>query len=227
MEEKGRMINAVHALKKVEPDPAYEVEMAEDLRKKHSRQELLDIYGRFSHGLSLFDSMMRRVLWRALCKKFGNGVTISEGVGFKHIETFEIGDGVFFGAQSFIQGRFDGSCVIGSHTWIGPQSYFDARAMTMGEYVGWGPGAKVLGSEHKAVPIDVPILKTDLEIKPVQIGEWCDVGTNAIILPGVTLGKGCIVGAGAVINKDVDDYAVVAGVPAKFLRWREGYEPPK
>lgn len=48
---------------------------------------------------------------------------------------------------------------------------------------------------------------------------------NAAILPGVTIGKGSIVGAGAVVTKDVSPFAIVAGVPAKFLRWREGYEP--
>ena len=53
-----------------------------------------------------------------------------------------------------------------------------------------GPGAKLLGSSHTANPIDVPIIRTDLEIKPVRIGAWADIGTNATILPGVTIGKG-------------------------------------
>ena len=52
-----------------------------------------------------------------------------------------------------------------------------------------------------------------------------DIGMNAVILPGVTIGKGSIVGAGAVVTKDVPPFAIVAGVPAQFLRWREGYEP--
>ena len=59
----------------------------------------------------------------------------------------------------------------------------------------------------------------------VRIGAWADVGTNAVILPGVTVGKGSIVGAGAVVTKDVLPFSIVAGVPAKFLRWRDGYQP--
>jgi acetyltransferase-like isoleucine patch superfamily enzyme len=47
---------------------------------------------------------------------------------------------------------------------------------------------------------------------------------NAVILPGVIVGKGAIVGAGAVVTRDVDPFSIVAGVPAKFLRWREGHE---
>jgi acetyltransferase-like isoleucine patch superfamily enzyme len=168
---------------------------------------------------------LMRAIWRAAARRFGNGVSIHGGVGFKHLETFEIGNGVFIGAQSFIQGRFDGTCVIGDNVWIGPQSYFDARSLVIEDYVGWGPGAKVLGSTHSGVPIEIPIVQTDLEIKPVRIGAWADIGTNAVILPGVTIGKGSIVGAGSVVTKDVAPFSIVAGSPAKFLKWREGYIP--
>jgi len=59
---------------------------------------------------------------------------IGSGVGFKHLDTFEIGEGVFIGAQSYLQGRFDGLCAIGARTWIGPQSYFDARNLIIDYY---------------------------------------------------------------------------------------------
>jgi acetyltransferase-like isoleucine patch superfamily enzyme len=133
----------------------------------------------------------------------------------------EFGDSVFVGAQTMIQGRFDGTCRIGSHVWIGPHSYFDARNLVIEDYVGWGPGAKVLGSAHSGEPIDVPIIATDLVIKPVVIGYGADIGTNATILPGVHVGAHSIVGAGAVVTHDVPEYAVVAGVPARFLHSRK------
>ena len=105
---------------------------------------------------------------------------------------------------------------------LGPGSYFDARDLVLGDYVGWGPGAKVLGSAHTGLPEDVPIVQTDLVIRPVRVGAWADIGTNAVLMPGVTVGKGAIVGAGAVVTADVPPFAIVAGVPARFLRWREG-----
>jgi serine acetyltransferase len=61
----------------------------------------------------------------------------------------------------------------------------------------------VLGSEHTGVPEDVPIVQTDLVIEPVRIGPWADIGVNAVVLPGITVGKGAIVGAGAVVTHDV------------------------
>jgi acetyltransferase-like isoleucine patch superfamily enzyme len=139
---------------------------------------------------------------------------------FRHPETFEIGNGVFLGEQTMIQGRVDGTCRIGDHVWIGPQAYFDARDLVIEESVGWGPGAKVLGSTHTGLPADVPVMQTDLEIKPVRIGAWADIGVNAVILPGVTVGRAAIVGAGAVVTEDVKPFSIVAGVPARFLRDR-------
>jgi acetyltransferase-like isoleucine patch superfamily enzyme len=73
---------------------------------------------------------------------------------------------------------------------------------------------------HTGVPVDVPIVRTDLEIRAVRVEAWADIGTNAVLLPGVTIGKGAIVGAGAVVASDVEPFAVVAGVPARFMRWR-------
>jgi acetyltransferase-like isoleucine patch superfamily enzyme len=75
------------------------------------------------------------------------------------------------------------------------------------------------------LPIDEPVIRTDLEIRPVKVEAWADIGTGAILLPGVTIGKGSIVGAGAVVTRDVEPFSVVAGVPARFVNWRPGYDP--
>jgi acetyltransferase-like isoleucine patch superfamily enzyme len=216
----ARVVEAAHGVREVKPDAEFEVGLADFFRKTHLREQILDLYQRFSLSDEPFDALMRRAVWRAVARRVGNGVWIGSGVGFKHLETFEVGHGVFIGAQTYIQGRHDGHCSIGDHVWIGPQSYFDARDLIIEDYVGWGPGAKVLGSTHTGVPVDVPVIQTDLEIKPVRICAWADIGTNTVILPGVTVGKGSIVGAGSVVTHDVPAFAVVAGVPARLLRWR-------
>lgn len=220
-ELRSRVVRAVHAARDIRPDPEFETGLTAWLQAQYGLDRLEDLHARFALGEDGLDAVMRRAIWRGLARRFGDGVYIGPAVGFKHLETFEIGNGVFIGAQTYIQGRVDGRCVFGDHVWIGPQSYLDARALVLEDYVGWGPGAKVLGSTHTGTPVDVPITRTDLEIKPVRIGAWADIGVNAVILPGVVIGQGAVVGAGAVVTADVPPFAVVAGVPARFLRWRK------
>lgn len=219
--ELSRVVMAVHGLRETTPDPDFIAAFASHLRRTFSLENLKEFYGRFAQGDSAFDAQMRQIFWQALVKSCGAGLRVEPGVGFKHPETFEIGDGVFIGSQAYLQGRFDGCCRIGDHTWIGPQSYFDARDLILEEHVGWGPGAKVLGSAHTGYPIHIPIIQTDLEIKPVHVRAWADIGTNAVLLPGVTVGQGAIVGAGAVVTHDIPAFAKVAGIPAKIIGWRK------
>lgn len=219
-ERPARTVPAVHGKRAIDPDPAFERGFSDYLRSRNDARALMELYGRFVQGESEFDGLMRRAVLRALARSMGDGVSVSRGVIFKHPETFEIGSGVFIGEQAVLQGRINGTCRIGDQVWIGPQAYFDARELVIEECVGWGPGAKVLGSTHTGVPTDVPIMQTDLEIKPVRIGAWCDIGINAIILPGVTIGRGAIVGAGSVVTEDVKPSSIVAGVPARFIRER-------
>lgn len=218
--EQQRVVKAVHGIQTVQPDPADELKESADLRASETKEQLLARYSTACYADSPAGARSRRVVLRAICRSFGNGVKVGVGVLVLHPQTFEIGDAVFIGNQTFLQGRHDGRCVIGAHTWIGPQSYFDCRDLELGEYVGWGPGAKVLGSEHSGEPVDVPIIQTDLVIKPVRVHDGADIGVNAVLLPGVTVGQGAIVGAGAVVTSDVAPYAIVVGVPAKFLRSR-------
>lgn len=60
------------------------------------------------------------------------------------------------------------------------------------------------------------------EARPVVVGEGTWLGINVVVLPGVTIGKGCVVGANSVVTKDLPDYSVAAGAPARVLRLVEG-----
>ena len=172
----------------------------------------------------------KRALLRSSCAEFcfvpcasrqARGCSVGPEVIVKHPETMEFGNAVFIGAQTMIQGRFDGTCRIGNHVWIGPHAYFDARDLILEDYVGWGPGAKVLGSSHTGAPIELPIIATPLKIKQVVVGYGADIGTNATLFPGVHIGAHSIVGAGAVVTEDVPEYAIVAGIPAEVIRFRK------
>ncbi len=216
----GRVVPAAHGRREVRPDPPHEVGLAAHLRETHPREALLELWGRFAHGLAPLDQLMRRVLLRALARRAGDGLVVSEGVVLRHPETFELGRGVFIGAGAVLQGRHDGRFVVGDQVWIGSQSFLDARDLVLEDLVGWGPGARVLGSEHTGEPASAAVLQTDLVIRPVRVEAGADVGTGAVLLPGVTVGRGSVVGAGAVVTRDVAPGSVVAGVPARHLRWR-------
>ena len=149
----ARTVAAVHGLRETAPDPQFALDIAASLRQELDPERLLAAFRQHVQGSGPLDVRMRRLCLRALARRLGSGVTVRDGVSFIHPETMEIGDGVFFGEHAVIQGRFDGRCVIGAGTWIGPQSYLDARDLVIGENVGWGPGAKVLGSEHTAAPL--------------------------------------------------------------------------
>jgi acetyltransferase-like isoleucine patch superfamily enzyme len=205
----------------VQQDPSWEWEYAAHLKHAYSPKELLALYSRYRGEEGPFETQLRRIIFRAMCRAAGYALQIGPEVVWKHPETMEFGDSVFVGAHSMIQGRFDGICRIGNNVWIGPHSYFDARNLILEDYVGWGPGAKVLGSSHTGEPVDVPLIATGLTIKQVVIGYGADIGTSATILPGVHVGAHAIIGAGAVVNEDIPAYAVAAGVPAKVLRFRK------
>lgn len=216
----ARTVPAVFGSAKVLNDPIWEWEFAAHIKQTHSSLELLALYSKYRSDEGRFESELRRIVFRAMCRTAGHVLQVGPGVVVKHPETMEIGDAVFIGSQTMIQGRYDGTCRIGNHVWIGPHAYFDARNLVLEDYVGWGPGAKVLGSSHTGEPIDIPIIATELRIEPVVVGYGADIGTNATILPGVHVGAHSIVGAGAVVTSNVPEYAVVAGVPARVIRYR-------
>jgi acetyltransferase-like isoleucine patch superfamily enzyme len=81
-------------------------------------------------------------------------------------------------------------------------------------------------SNHVFSRTDVPISQQGHISGKIRIGEGVWIGGNVTILGGVTIGEGAIVAAGAVVTDNVAPYAIVGGVPAKHLKWRENRPTP-
>ncbi len=109
---------------------------------------------------------------------------------------------------------------IGDRCLIGRQSSIVGHlSITIGDDVFFGPNVYVTDQNHGVDRLDLPIGKQSQPEKPVSIGAGSWLGTNSVVLPGVTIGKHVAVGAGSVVTADVPDNAIVAGVPAKIIRF--------
>jgi acetyltransferase-like isoleucine patch superfamily enzyme len=154
--------------------------------------------------------------------QLGSGVVIEDGVLIFHPESIEIGDHVYIGHQTILKGYYKNKMIIGEGSWIGQQCFLHSGGgLRIGRNVGIGPGVKIITSHHSGEELAKPILHGQIKFAEVVIEDNCDVGAGAIILPGVKIGRGAQVGAGAVVTRDVPPNAVVAGVPSKLLRMRK------
>lgn len=153
----------------------------------------------------------------------GENVIFEFGALVFHPENVSIGSNVYVGHYAILKGYFKNKLRIGNDVWIGQQVFMHAAGgITIGNDVGIGPGVRVTSARHVDQGRDTPLSSSILEFASVTIEDGCNIGVGATILPGVRIGQGAQVGAGAVVVDDVAELAVVAGVPARFLRWRGG-----
>lgn len=91
----------------------------------------------------------------------------------------------------------------------------------IGRYVMMGTDVTIITRNHRFDRTDIPMMEQGFEEeRPVYIGNDVWIGDRALILPGVHIGDGSIIAAGAVVTKDVSPYSIVAGVPARKIRDR-------
>jgi len=138
---------------------------------------------------------IRNFCYRSAGMKIGKNSTIHMWANFFEPKNIRIGEDTKIGDHAFLDGR--APLIIGNHT--------DIASYVM-----------IYNSEHD---LEDPYFKAILE--PVEIGDYVFIGPRAIVLPGVKIGKGAVVAAGAVVTKDVQDFVIVGGVPAKPIGERK------
>jgi len=127
--------------------------------------------------------------------------------------------GTYFGGKKvtiYDSTTITGDVKTGDNTWIGPFCSLDGTGgLTIGSFCSISAGVQIL--THDTVKWALSGGKEPYEYSPVSIGDCCFIGTGVVILRGVKIGNHCLIGANAVVNKDMPDFSVAAGVPAKII----------
>lgn len=110
-----------------------------------------------------------------------------------------------------------GDVIIGDHTRIGLHNTI-IGPVTIGDHVNLAQGITVTALNHNFTDCHKRIDEQGVATKPVIIEDDIWIGTNAVILPGVTIGHHSVVAAGAVVTKDVPPYSIAAGIPAIVIK---------
>lgn len=160
-------------------------------------------YGNFGHNSKIVKPM------RIIGKRFmfiGNNVHILNGARMEAITEYK-------------NQKLYPKLVIGDGTSIEQSCHIIATdELEIGKNCMFSAFVYISDCNHIYSP-DKELNETNLEIKKTRIGDGVFIGIGARILPGVTLGNHCVVGANAVVTHDVPDRAVVAGVPAKIIKY--------
>lgn len=156
---------------------------------------------------------------------------IEPGVRIKFPKNLQLGDNVKIASGVLIHcghkcmSEMKKNVYIGDNSYIGPNSVlFGEGEIEIGRNCEIAPGVVITSREHTYSKIDVPIREQRSEFNKVLLEDDVWIGCNASILPGVSIGKGSIVGAGAVVTKNIAPYSVAVGVPAKVIKKRNNNE---
>jgi acetyltransferase-like isoleucine patch superfamily enzyme len=190
--------------------------------------------------------LLRKMAYGPLFRQTGSGIIIGKGVAVRHPGRISLGnqvaiddyvlldasgagaDGVRLGNQvivsrnCIIQGK-GGSVDIGDKTDIGANTlitsangiYLEPSVLIAGNcYIG--------GSRYHTERLDQPIMEQGWYSRgPVRIGTGTWLGAGVVVLDGVQIGKGCIIGAGSLVTRDLPDYVIAFGTPAQIVRSRK------
>ena len=111
--------------------------------------------------------------------------------------------------------------IIGNNVGISPRAFITVRGtVRIGDDTIIGPNVTIIPENHNFSQIKVPIRLQGVSRKGVTIKNNVWVGSNVTILDGVTIGEGAVIAAGAVVTKDVQNFEIVGGIPAKRIKTR-------
>lgn len=146
----------------------------------------------------------RAAILAEIIGEMGEGVRIQGPIAFHYGKHTKIGAGFFANFNFTVQD--DGEVTIGDHCNFGP----NVTIVT--------PVHPMVAKERRAIRTAAGEEKHMCYAKPVHIGNDCWLGANVTVCPGVTIGDGCVIGAGSVVTRDIPPNSFAAGVPCRVVR---------
>ena len=159
----------------------------------------------------------------------GENVFVGDGVIiYNHIDggQVKLGDRVHLYGDTYIQTGQGGSVQIGRDTHIQPRCQFSAysASIIVGNNVQIAPGCAFYPYDHGVLPGELICNQPLVSKGDIEIGDDVWLGFGAIILSGVSIGKGAVIGAGSVVTRSIPDGAIATGIPARILKMRSDFE---
>lgn len=184
--------------------------------------------GKFFSQLYL-NSCEKRVLKKLKVSRKRKEVRIRAPFLISHPEKIEIGVGTEFQQNARINLypeliKNKGNCI--STLNIGKDCYFGNRitflvgdSIIIGDRVLVADDVSFVSENHGINPeANLPYMNQELSVAPITVGDNCWIGEKTVVTAGVSIGKGCVIGAMSVVTKDIPDYCVAVGIPAKIIK---------
>ncbi|MGD1805632.1 DapH/DapD/GlmU-related protein [Dapis sp. BLCC M126] len=189
--------------------------------------------------------VLRKKFYKSLFAKVGRNVIFGKSITIRHPDKIYIGDNVIIDDYAVLDGKGadNNRIIIGDNVMIGRSSVISckngnitigensniamncfiqsAKEVNIGKNVLFAAYSYVIGGgDHETERTDIPIIAQGQIVKGITIEDNCWIGASVKVLDGVKIGRDSIIGAGAVVTKDIPDYAIAVGVPAKVVKTR-------
>ena len=159
--------------------------------------------------------------WRNRLSKSASPISIGRNVTIAGPGDISVGEEIYI-VDNAVLSAVNGSLKIGSRFALNGNARVvaDLGEIVIGDGVMIGPNVVIRASNHEVKDIDKPIWEQGQTGGSIVIGNDVWIGANAVIPANVTIGSHVVIAAGAVVTKDVPDFAIIGGVPAKILSYR-------
>lgn len=197
----------------------------------------------FSPGI-----VMRRLIYRSIFARIGTFAKIRSGVEFRRADGIEIGnrssvnsgvrlknssqnsnisigDGAYIDRGVDIKAHGSGKIEIGENTFIGPYVCLAGESISVGKDCLIASNSGIYAINHNFADPTRKIKEQGVSFKGIVIEDDCWLGSGVRVVDGVTISQGSVIGAGAVVTKDIPPYSVAVGVPARVISSRKPSEP--